>query len=205
MTRHVVLLHGLWMPGAVMHWFAARLAAAGFEPETFSYASIIDGPERAVPRLVAALRATGETYVVAHSLGGLLVLQALAAAPELPVARVVCLGSPLCGSGAVAGVQQRWPMAARLFGRSAPLLQSGLPGWRGPAAVGVVAGRIPHGLGALFAHFDGEHDGTVAVAETRLDGLADHVVVAASHSGLLFSETAARQTIGFLRCGRFDH
>ncbi|HSM10829.1 MAG TPA: alpha/beta hydrolase, partial [Lysobacter sp.] len=51
----------------------------------------------------------------------------------------------------------------------------------------------------------GDSDGTVAVAETRLSGLADHVVVAASHSGLLFSAAASRQAIAFLRTGRFQH
>jgi hypothetical protein len=64
---------------------------------------------------------------------------------------------------------------------------------------------VPHGLGALFAGFSGEHDGTVAVAETRLPGLTDHVVVAASHSGLLFSAAAAQQAIAFLRDGSFRH
>ena len=69
----------------------------------------------------------------------------------------------------------------------------------------MVAGRVPHGLGALFGQFDGEHDGTVAVAETRLPGLADHVVVDASHSGLLFSGAAAAQTLAFFQDGRFRH
>jgi hypothetical protein len=63
---------------------------------------------------------------------------------------------------------------------------------------------VPHGLGGFVAHFDGEHDGTVALAETRLPGLADHVVVRASHSGLLFSDPAVRQAAAFLRVGRFE-
>ncbi|MEO6264584.1 MAG: alpha/beta fold hydrolase [Luteimonas sp.] len=202
MSRRVVLLHGLWMPGAAMHWFAARLSAAGFAPETFSYHSVADGPDTAVPRLVELLR-EGEADMVAHSLGGLIALQALCEAPELPVARVVCLGSPLTGSGAVTGML-RWAPAAML-GRSAALLQQGMACWQGRAEVGTIAGRVPHGLGALFAGFDGEHDGTVAVAETRLTGLADHVVVDASHSGLLFSAEAAAQAVEFLRNGHFRH
>ena len=43
----------------------------------------------------------------------------------------------------------------------------------------------------------------MAVAETRLPGLADHVVIDASHSGLLVSAEAARLAVGFLRDGRF--
>jgi len=199
----VVLLHGLWMPGAVMHWLAQRLRDAGHATETFAYHSVAGGPDRAVPELIARLECT-DCDLVAHSLGGLVALQALREAPELPVRRVVCLGSPLAGSGAASGVLQ-WPPAAALLGRSAPLLREGLTRWHGHAQVGVVAGRVPHGLGALFAHFTGEHDGTVSVDETRLPGLADHVVVDASHSGLLFSGAAAAQTLAFLQDGRFRH
>lgn len=121
--------------------------------------------------------------------------------------RVVCLGSPLAGSSAATGML-RWAPAAALLGRSATLLRSGVTGpgracWEGSVQIGCIAGRIPHGLGALFAGFQGEHDGTVAVAETQLPALADHVVVDASHSGLLFSAAAAQCTIAFLRHGRF--
>lgn len=202
MSRRVILLHGLWMPGASMQWFASKLAAAGFAPEIFAYHGVTDGPETAVPRLVQQLR-QGDADIVAHSLGGLIALEALCALPPAPTRRVVCLGSPLNGSGAVSGML-RWAPAAAMFGRSADLLQQGVQCWEGDAQVGVIAGRVPHGLGALFAGFDGEHDGTVAVDETRLPGLTDHVVVDASHSGLLFSTEAAEQAVAFLRDGRFS-
>ena len=199
--RRVVLLHGLWMPGVAMHWLASRLAAAGFAPEVFSYASVADGPDNAVPRLVELLRRE-DADIVAHSLGGLIALQALCDAPDLPVRRVVCLGSPLRGSGAAAGLM-RFPLSTLMLGRSADLLRQGFACWQGRAEVGVIAGHVPHGLGALFGHFEADHDGTVAVAETRLEGLADHVVIAASHSGLLFSAEAAAQAAAFLREGHF--
>ena len=200
--RRVVLLHGLWMPGASMHWLAQQLRAGGYAPEIFSYHSVADGPDLAVPRLAALLQAEGEADIVAHSLGGLIALQALCDAPDLPVRRVVCLGSPLRGSGAAAGLM-RFPLSTLMLGRSADLLRQGFACWQGRVEVGVIAGRVPHGLGALFGHFDADHDGTVAVAETRLEGLSDHVVIAASHSGLLFSAEAAAQAEAFLRDGRF--
>lgn len=202
--RRVILLHGLWMPGASMHWWSLQLRHAGFAPEIFSYHSVADGPDLAVPRLVERVQAEGEADIVAHSLGGLVALQALREAPGLPVSRVVCLGSPLTGSGAATGML-RWSPAASLLGRSAGLLQDGVGRrWQGRAQVGVIAGCVPHGLGALFAGFDGDHDGTVAVLETRLEGIADHIVVECSHSGLLFSAEAAAQAIHFLRHGHFD-
>lgn len=201
--KRVVLLHGLWMPGVAMHWFAARLSAAGFEPEVFSYHSVTDGPDNAVPRLVGMLREGGDAHVVAHSLGGMIALQALCNAPELPVQRIVCMGSPLKGSGAASGMLH-WPLASLMLGRSATLLQGGFTCWQGRAEVGVIAGSVPHGLGAFFGGFHEPHDGTVAVSETMLEGVADHVVVAASHSALLFSAEAAQQAIAFLRDGHFQ-
>lgn len=203
-ARRVVLVHGLWMPGASMHWMAMHLRAEGFEPRIFSYHGVSDPPAQAASRLADLLLAEGEADIVAHSLGGLLALQALRDQPRLPVARVVCLGSPLAGSGAAAGMA-RWAPGGGLLGRSATLLHGGIGAWQGRAEVGSLAGRVPHGLGALFAGFAGEHDGTVAVEETRIDGLADHVVIEASHTGLLFSAVAAAQAVAFLRDGRFDH
>lgn len=202
MTRRVVLLHGLWMPGLVMQWFAARLKAAGYEPEVFGYHSIVGGPEAAVPRLVEVLCRGGPAQIVAHSLGGLIALEALATDPDLPVERVVCLGVPLCGSGAATSLT-RWRLASMWLGRSADLLQRGCKSWPARVQVGMVAGSLPRGLGALFAHFGQAHDGTVSVEETRSPALADHVVIAASHSGLLFSTEAAQYSIAFLDTGAF--
>jgi hypothetical protein len=45
----------------------------------------------------------------------------------------------------------------------------------------------------------------MAVAETRLPGIADHCVIETNHTGLLFSPEAARQVMQFLHGGRFDH
>ena len=201
MKRTVVLLHGLWMPGLAMHWLATRLREAGFDTEVFSYMSVADGPDRAAGALIERI-GSREVDLLAHSLGGMIAMQALRDAPQLKVGRLVCLGTPLNGSGAANGLL-RWPMAAVLLGQSARLLREGFREWTGATEVGAIAGRVPHGLGAVFAGFAGDHDGTVAVDETRLPGVKDHVVLAASHSGLLFSAEAAGQAVAFLRDGAF--
>ena len=59
------------------------------------------------------------------------------------------------------------------------------------------------GFGQFLGGFKGPNDGTVAVAETQIEGVVDHLVVPASHAGLLMSAEAARQTANFLREGRF--
>lgn len=203
-TRRVILLHGIWMVGATMRWLARRLRQEGFEPEIFGYHSVTGGPDQALPELARWLQRGEPAHLVGHSLGGLVAVRALSGpgAGER-IGRVLCLGTPLCGSGA-ARVLGRNRLAALYMGRSAGILQAGCMTWPPTHEVGMIAGRVPLGFGALLARFGGEHDGTVAVDETRAPGLAAHVVVDASHTGLLWSPEAARQAVLFLREGRFD-
>ncbi|MBS0432740.1 MAG: alpha/beta fold hydrolase [Proteobacteria bacterium] len=210
MTEHIILLHGLWMRGFSMLALRARLLRAGYAVHGFEYASVVEPPPRTLARLrrrIAALtasRASADVHLVGHSLGGMLALQcAREAGGTLPPGRIVCLGTPLTGSAAARAFAGR-PFGQFLFGYSAAELVDGVSAWRGGREVGVIAGSLSHGLGAHLAHFEDENDGTVAVAETRLPGISDHCVVAASHTGLLFSAEAAEQTVAFLRDGRFE-
>lgn len=198
----VLLVHGIWN---ARHWlapFGMRLRREGLAPDLFGYDSVLRDPDAAGDRLIARLRKSPVEWLIGHSLGGLVILEALRRAPDLPVARVVCLGSPLCGSGVAAAIGERGPLSL-LLGRSRGILETGCAPWQGPAAVGVVAGNRARGVGGWFTKMDGESDGTVSVAETRLPGLTDHCIVPASHSGLVLSADAARQAAHFLRHGHF--
>ncbi|HRN62476.1 MAG TPA: alpha/beta hydrolase [Luteimonas sp.] len=201
--RPVLLIHGIWNAKLWLAPLAAKLRAAGFDPETWGYPSVVGGPEQALPALVERLRREPGLDIVGHSLGGLMALEALRREPGLPVGRIVCLGSPLRGSetARVLGAH-RW--SAPVLGRSAGLLVRGVERWDGKAEVGMIAGDVPHGVGRLLGAVDRDSDGTVAVAETRLPGLCDHCLVASSHSGLVLSPEAARQTVAFLRHGHFE-
>lgn len=203
-TERLLLLHGIWNARSWMTPLARRMRGHGFRVEIFGYPSIFGGPEPAVDALIERLREGPPVHLVGHSLGGMVGMEALRRVPELPVARMVCLGSPLCGSATARSLGRRaW--TGLVLGRSGPLLQRGCEPWRGHPPVGMVAGNIARGLGRLVTRFDGESDGTVALAETRLPGLADHCVVPASHTGLAFSADAAAQAAHFLRNGRFLH
>ena len=202
-TARVLLVHGIWNAKSWLTPLARNLRQAGFEVEVFGYPSILGGPEPAIGALIRRLQDGPPTHLVGHSLGGLIGLEALRRAPGVPVQRMVCLGSPLCGSGAARSLARRaW--TAPVLGRSGVLLQAGCVPWQGTVPVGMVAGNVARGIGRLITRFDGVSDGTVGLEETRLPGLAAHCIVPASHTGLVFSVDAARQTARFLRDGRFD-
>lgn len=198
----VLLVHGLWNQPWWLLPLAWRLRRLGFQVERFGYPSIVGGPEPAIGALVARLRGGLPCHLVGHSLGGLVAVEALRRSPDLPVRRVVCLGSPLCGSATAQYLAAQRPLAW-VLGRSAPLLLCGCRPWEGRAELGVIAGDLPRGIGRLLAAVGLESDGTVALSETHLPGARDYCRVRASHTGLVLSAEAARQVAAFLRHGAF--
>jgi fermentation-respiration switch protein FrsA (DUF1100 family) len=202
--ERVILLHGIWMRGFSLLALRKRLEAAGYATDLFEYASVVGGPEPGVERLLRRMQAADAdaVHLVGHSLGGLVALQAIRRGVDLPPGKVVCLGSPLNGSGAARGVA-KLPGGSYLLGKSLDILRTGLERWDGARPVGVVAGSLPIGLGRVIGGLSAPHDGTVSVDETRLEGIADHREVPVTHTGLLFSPQVAQLTASFLRDGRF--
>ena len=122
----------------------------------------------------------------------------------MPVERVVCLGSPLVDSQP-ARLLQRFDWGRPLVGKTLieGVLEKPLGEWAGPQQVGVIAGTAPYGTANLFMPLSDPNDGVVAAEETRLPGIADHVELPVSHSGLLFSDTVVPPVAAFLRGGSF--
>jgi pimeloyl-ACP methyl ester carboxylesterase len=141
-------------------------------------------------------------HLVGHSLGGIVALEATRRTRDLPRGHIVCLGPPLKGSS-VARLLAHFPGGRWILGSNRNVLVDGVERWDGSRPVGVVAGQMPFGLGVTIGALTAPHDGTVAVEETKLGGLADHCTVDATHTGLLFSSDVADLTVGFLRDGRF--
>lgn len=195
-----LLLHGLWMRGYAMTLLAYRLRAAGFAPEIVEYFTLIQSPDVAAEWVRRRMQHYGErpVHLVGHSLGGLVAL--LATREHQRDGRTVCIGSPLLGSESARHVSAMMPLAV---GKSAGHLANGLASWGGSREVGVIAGNLSRGLGRMFRSLDGDNDGTVTVAETRLPGIADHLVLPHSHTGLPFAADCATQVVEFLRNGRF--
>lgn len=202
----IVLVHGLWMKGYEMFLLRYRLQQAGYRVYQFSYRSVAHDLVENAWRLNRFLqKVEGETvHFVAHSLGGLVVRRLLHDFPEQRPGRIVTLGSPHTGSY-VADRLSRMGWFRRLLGYSFPALTGELFPWHGKRQLGSIAGDLTIGIAQIVQELDRPNDGTVSVAETRLEGMSDHTVVHASHMALLFSRQAAEQTLHFLRYGNFFH
>ncbi len=196
------------MPGLIMSVLRQRLQQEhGFRGHEFSYQSVVGDLDANIQRLREFVEAIpGErAHIVAHSLGGVTALQMLRRYPDLPIDRVVCLGSPLVDSQPARLLQQfEWGRA--IVGRTLieGVLENPLGEWSGSQEVGVIAGTMPFGSAKLIMPLAKPNDGVVAAVETRLPGITDHLELPVTHSGLVFSEVVAHHTAAFLRAGRFD-
>lgn len=210
MSTAVVYVHGLWLRGYEATLLRRRLAAAlDAEVHSFTYPSVsssIADNARALHGYLATIRAD-TVHLVAHSLGGLVILHMFdAAAVSLSPGRIVLLGSPVRGSQAAQRLA-RLPLGlGRAFmGFAAEVLA--VPRerrWAGARELGVIAGDLPLGAGRLLGPMREPNDGTVLVRETDLPGAAGQVRLRVSHSGMPYSSTVARQAAAFLRRGMFE-
>jgi pimeloyl-ACP methyl ester carboxylesterase len=191
--KSVVLVHGLWMPGLAMSPLAARLSRAGYHCHLFDYAGRDRPLATNAERLVQLGRRIGPAHFVGHSLGGLVVMEALNSDLTVGVGRVALLGR-----------LARYGFGRWMLGESEALWREGRAArWRRPEPLGVLAGNFPFGLGRSFGRLPGPNDGVVCVDETAIEGAAAFTLLPVSHSGMLLSARVARALQQFLETGRF--
>jgi triacylglycerol esterase/lipase EstA (alpha/beta hydrolase family) len=121
--------------------------------------------------------------------------------------RVVMLGTPNGGSE-IADRLKNFAAYRAFFGPAGQQL-----GTQRDADIDALLPRIDYPVGIIAgnrsiypitsAFLPKPHDGRVSVENTRLDGMADHVVIGASHPWLVRNAEAIEQTIAFLKGGQF--
>ncbi len=203
----VVFVHGLWMTGHESSLLRLRLRRAyHYATNLYHYPSVRARIEDSAAGLRAAIAAIDAplVHLVGHSLGGLVILRALQGSGVAPPGRVVFLGVP-CGGSRVARVLGASRFGRALLGRTVAeeLLVPKARRWEIGRPLGIIAGTANAGLGRLLLSFDEASDGTVTVAETRIEGATGHLCLPVTHSTLLFSAQVARATADFLEHGTF--
>lgn len=209
----VVLLHGLIRSASSMNKMEKSLRKEGFEVVNVNYPSrtytIEDLAPMAVEKGLLGCRAidgVSKVHFVTHSLGGILIRQYLSEFDIPKLGRVVMLGPPNQGSIAVdklegvVGFDWLNGPAGKQLGKG----KQSVPLRLGPAnfEVGIIAGNrtIDPITSAVLENPD---DGRVSVVDTKLEGMADHVVVEHSHAFMMRMRKPIELTIRFLRTGSF--
>ncbi len=208
----VVLLHGIARTSRSLRKLEQALQQAGFATLNLDYASRRKPLEALAADIhppIADFAATrdGPIHFVAHSMGGLLVRVYLAQHRPARLGRVVMLGTPNGGSE-VADLLKRFALYRAFYGPAGLQLATqqdaaliSLPPVDYP--VGIIAGiRTLDPIASTFI-LPRPNDGRVSVQSSKLERMADHTTVKASHTGLVRDAAAIAQTIAFLRTGRF--
>ena len=185
----VLLVHGLGRTPVSCVRLARALRRSGCLVESFPYLAFAQRYARIVERLVGRLErhaAAGEYAVVGHSLGGILLRDALARLSGAPPRHLVMLGTPTrpprASRIAVRFPPFRWfagDCGARL---ASPAFYETLP--RPAVPYTVIAGT--RGLGGRWSPFAGApNDGLVAVDEARLGDGEDILTFPVAHTFMM--------------------
>ncbi len=209
----VVLLHGLARTSSSMSKMQEALEDDGYYTANVSYPSrkheIAELAAMAVDDGLSTCRTHADVekiHFVAHSLGGILLRQYLSVEVIEELGRVVMLGPPNQGSAAVdkllgvPGFDWINGPAGRQLGKG----DASVPLQLGPVdfELGVIAGNrsIDPITSAVLENPD---DGRVSVADTKIEGMDDFVIVGHSHAFMMRMKKPIELTKKFLRTGSF--
>lgn len=208
----VVLLHGMARSEQSMQKMAEELSKDNYMVVNYGYPStehkIETLAQEHIPKALAQCEASATVNFVTHSLGGIIVRQHLSKNKLKKLGRVVMLGPPNKGSEVVDNLKDvpGFEFINGPAGRQLGTEKTSVPNSLGPVnyPVGVVAGSatINPILSQMLPNPD---DGKVSVEHTKVEGMADHIVMDVSHPFLMQNDDVILQVKHFLKTGGFVH
>lgn len=208
----VLLLHGIARNAGSLARMERAFREAGFATLNIDYparkASLERLAEMLAPRAEAFAGSVSRLHIVTHSMGGLLARALIAKSRPGNLGRVVMLAPPNGGSEIADRLGRLWafrrffgPAGAQLVTRRDAQTEALL----GPVdyPLGIIAGDRSLYLIESLLWLPGANDGRVTVERTRVEGMSDHLVLHADHATMMWNRKVIRETVGFVRNGRF--
>lgn len=183
-----------------------RITDAGYDAHVFRYHSVFRSLEQNGTLLNTFLKKFDAEiiHLVSQSLGGIVIRAMFHYFPEQKHGRIVTFVPPHMGTY-TGWFYSRIALGRWLLGKGImQILRGGIDSWQTPLReIGVIAGDKRFGLGLLAPGLPRPNDGIVAVTETMLPGIADHVVLSTGHTPSVWSKKVAESVITFLATGKF--
>lgn len=206
----VVLLHGLARGHGSMSRLAAYLRTRGFETFSRTYPSrrhSLSYLAGEVADWIAEHARDRPVHAVTHSMGGVIVRHLHD--PRIEWGRIVMLAPPNRGSQLAAGLVRN-PVFRWYYGPAGAELANGAQWPPPPAPFAVIAGTRSLALSNVTSWTVGRrfspqtaNDGTVAVEETKLDGMSAFAEVDATHTWIMNDVRVQGLVVSYLRDGAF--
>ncbi|MGF1752161.1 acetyltransferase [Vibrio makurazakiensis] len=202
-NKHIVLIHGLYMPALIMQYLDKHFKKRGYQTHKFGYNSLqFPSAAKKLNRFVSTrFKETDHVYFFGHSMGGLLIRHYFQTYhPVFSDTCIITAGTPHNGATIAKFLSKN--RLGFLLGRSEKILNDGLGEHEINVPIGVITGSFDAGVSRIVLGRSAG-DGTVTSEDADLIGATATCSLNLSHTALVYSKEVVSRSIDFIEHKKF--